>query len=327
MKIWGAINQKSLPILMLTAASVAFAGYNQGAQNGFRYGPNLSWRLMGNTPFVWGQWLRQAEGKVHYTWLEPLTELDYGSYLENSPSYLKMDAAVELSPFYGGYLAGLGLRPFRTNPQFEVNFVYESYMYYKSNLEMVTADVKGGGRIAETWNADYITDNVWKSDAADLDYVQLFDINVSLEFFFLGKSIIGTCVHYILSDVSTDFEGKSYDYKRNIPVFSRDFLLELETYGRLVFSKHWAGVFESTYYRTGYLRNGNTVQKESLGYALIKAGPHFSWYDGFRSVTLKFGMWKRPKKRFYDGSLSQQFLVQLEYQGYFSFPIHKRLSE
>lgn len=327
MKHWGSIIRKSLPVLLMAVASAAFANYNQGAQNGFRYGPNLSWNLMGNTPFVWGQWLPQAVGKVDYTWLEPLSNLNYGDYLGKSPNYLKMQAAVEASPFYGGYLAGLGLRPFRTNPQIEANFVYESYIYYKSNLEMVTADVQGGGRIAESWNADYITDNVWKDDAANLDYVQLFDMNIALEYFFMGKSVIGTGIHYILSDVSTDFEGKSYDYKHNIPVFSRDFLLQIDTYGRLVFSDNWAGVFESTYYRTGYLRSGNTVQKESLGYAILKAGPQFSWKCGLRSVTLEFGMWKRPKKRFYDGSLSQQFLVQLEYQGYFSFPIHKRLSE
>ena len=327
MKLRGTITSKILPALMMAVALPAFASFDQGKQNGFRYGPNLSWGIMGNTPFVWGQWLPQLVGNVHYTWLEPIDELDYGSLLGNNPAYLKMEASVEVSPFYGGYSAGLGLRPFATNPQFEVNFLYESYIYYKSNLEMVTADVQGGGRIAETWNADYITDNVWKDEAADLDYVQLFDMSLCLEYFFLRRSILGISVHYILSDVSTDFSGKSYDYKRNIPVFSRDFLVELNTYGRLVVTEHWAGVFETIFYRTGYLRSGSTVQKESLGYGMLKAGPQLSWKSGFRSLTLEFGMWKRPKKRFYDGSLSQEFLVELEYQGYFSFPIHKRLSK
>lgn len=327
MKKMGSII-KILALSMAFSASLSAAdGFDQGAQNGFRYGPNLSWEVMGNTPFVWGQWLPQLVGGLHYTWLEPLDELDYGNFLGRNPTYLKMEAAVEVEPFYAGYQAGLGLRPFRTNPQVEINFLYESFFYFKSNLEMVTADVQGGGRIAETWNADYITDNVWKSDAADLDYVQLFDMGISLEYMFKGLSVIGINVHYILSDVSTDFDGKSYDYKRNIPVFSRDFLLELGTYGRLVFNENWAAIFETTYYRTGYLRNGSTVEKESLGYGLIKAGPHFSWDDGFRSITLEVGGWKRPKARFYDGSLSQQFLVQLEYQGYFSFPLHKRLSK
>ena len=327
MKILGPIIAKYLTILLIVVAAGAQAEPVYGERDGLRYGPNLSWSVMGNTPFVWGQWLPQLVGNVRYTWLEPVYDSDYGRELENNPTFLKMEAAVEASPFYGGYLAGLGLRPFGTNPQLEVNFVYESYLYYKSNLEMVTADVQGGGRIAETWNADYIVDNVWKDDAANLDYVQLFDIHICLEYAFMHRSLLGIGIHYILSDVSTDFEGKSYDYKHNIPVFSRDFLVELNFYGSIRFSDNWAAVFENDYYRTGYLRNGNTVEKESLGYAMTKAGPQLTWNQGARSLLLELGMWKRPKNRFYDGSLSQEFLVQLEYQGYFSFPIHKRLSE
>jgi len=321
-------SMKKILLGMLCAATLSVAdGFDQGAQNGFRYGPNLSWGVMGNTPFVWGQWLPQLTGDFYYTWLEPLDELKYGQSLEKNPTYLKMKAAVEASPFYGGYVAGLGLRPFKMNPQFEVNFVYESYLFFKSNLEMVTADVQGGGRIAESWNADYVTDNVWTNDAANYDYAQLFDMNLVMEYAFAGKSIVGTGIHYILSDISTDFAGKSYDYKRNMPVFSRDFLLEFDLYGRLVFNEHWAGVFETNYYRTGYLRHGSTVEKESLGYAMVMAGPQFSWYYGLRSISLEVGGWKRHKSRFYDGSLSQEFLVQLEYQGYFTLPTHRNLSE
>ena len=43
-----------LMALAVFAAPALASDFNQSAQNGFRYGPNLSWRLMGNTPFVWG---------------------------------------------------------------------------------------------------------------------------------------------------------------------------------------------------------------------------------------------------------------------------------
>ena len=125
-----------LVVLVVFAAPALASDFNQSAQNGFRYGPNLSWRLMGNTPFVWGQWLPQAEGSLRYTWLEPLDSLNYGDALGVTPTYLKMAASLEVSPFYGGYTAGLGLRPLRTNPQLEVTFMYESYLYFNSNLEM-----------------------------------------------------------------------------------------------------------------------------------------------------------------------------------------------
>lgn len=327
MKLNRRFIRKILAAMAFSLSVCAAEGFDQSAQIGFRYGPNLSWGIMGNTPFVWGQWLPQLVGDVHYTWLEPLDELNYGETLGKNPTYLKMEAAMEVSPFYGGYLAGLGLRPFKTNPQLEFNFLYESYLYFLSNLEMVTADVVGGGRIAETWNADYITDNVWDDDAADWDYAQLFDFGVSLEYTFLKGALLGASVHYVLSDISTDFDGKSFDYKRNMPVFSRDFLLELMCYGRLPFTEHVAAIFETAYYRTGYLRTGNTVEKESLGYGRIMAGPHFSWNNGLRSLTLELGGWKRYKSRFYDGSISQEFLVQLEYQGYFSFPFNRNFAE
>lgn len=302
-------------------------GFDQSAFFGFRYGPNLSWSLMGNTPFVWGQWLPQLNGKLNYTWLEPVENLNYGDKMGQMPTYLKMVAAVEISPFYGGYKAGLGLRPFKTNPQLEVDFVYESYLYFKSNLEMVNADVEGGGRIADTWNADYITNNVWTDDAAAYDYAQLFDMSADLSYFFPHGSVLGINVHYILSDIGTDFDGKSYDYNRNIPVFSRDFIIELGSYGCIPINTNWAAVFETSYYKTGYLRSENTVKKESLSYGRFMIGPNFSWLDGFRNITLEVGMWKRSKDRFYNGSLSQQFLIQLEYQGYFSFPLNRNLQE
>lgn len=321
----------SIKIFLLSLLSLAgFSigdGFDQSAFFGFRYGPNLSWSLMGNTPVVWGQWLPQLAGKVDYTWLEPIDMLNYGEELGRNPTYLKMIASLETTPFYGGYKVGLGLRPFKTNPQLEVDFVYESYLYYKSNLEMVNSDVAGEGRIAETWNADYVVDNVWTDKSSGYDYAQLFDISADIAFSFPRGSILGGNVHYILSDIGTDFDGKSYDYKRNIPVFSRDFILEFATYGCMPINLNWAVVFESSYYKTGYLRSGNTVQKESLSYGQFMIGPHLSWYGGFQNVTLEVGMWDRPKSRFYNGSISQQIIVQLEYQGYFSFPLHGNLQK
>ncbi len=314
-------------LLFAIAFSCASAeSFSESAQNSFRYGPNLSWILSGNTPFVWGQWLPQAYGAVHYSWLEPLGLLEYGERLGKSPTYLRMDAGVEVSPFYGGYQAGLGVRPFKINPQIEFNITYESYLYFKSNLEMVTADVVGGGKIEETWNADYIVDNAWGEDA-EFDYVQLIDMSIDLSYYFLRGSIVGVTLHYIKSDVSTDFDGKSYDYKLNIPVFTRDFIVLVETYGRLPINENWAAIFETSYYRTGYLRNGSTVEKESLGYGKALAGAHFSWNKGLQNISLELGGWRRTKKDFYDGSLSQQFLVQLEYQGYLSFPFHRNFTE
>jgi hypothetical protein len=191
---------------------------------------------------------------------------------------------------------------------------------------MVTAEVEGEGRIAESWNADYIVDNLYEDDGA-FDYMQLIDLAVSLSYSFPKGSILGAKFHYVLSDISTDFDGKSYDYRRNIPVFSRDFILVLDTYGRIPLNGHFAVLFESNFYRTGLLRKKNTVKKEALSYGKAMLGTHFFWKDGRQNIILEVGGWQRTDKRFYDGSLAQQFLVQLEYQGYFSFPFSRHFSK
>ena len=316
--------QEKIGKVLTAVLFVSTLGFGMGGGEfssvGMRYGPNLSWSAMGNTPFVWGEWLPQLVGSLRYVWLEPLDELNYGEKLLTSPTYLKMDASIEVSPFYAGYSLGLGLRPFKTNPQFEFNFTYESSLYIKSNLEMVTSDVTGIGRIAETWNADYVVDNIWTADDAEFDYSQSFDFAFVVDYFFAHGGRIGVDAHYMLSDISTDFDGKSYDYKINIPVFSRDFIFLLDLYGRVPVGEYFAIVFNSSFISTGYLRNGSTVERESLNYAMAKIGPHFSWKQGFQNVMLQFGFWKRLKDRFYDGSLAQEFIVQLEYTGYFSFP-------
>ena len=64
-----------------------------------------------------------------------------------------------------------------------------------------------------------------------------------------------------------------------------------------------------------------------FGYGKAMLGGHFFWNEGLQNIILEVGGWKRVEKRFYDGSLAQQFLVQLEYQGYFSFPFHRNFSK
>lgn len=315
-----------LNIALWSSVTFAAMGFDQSNLVGLRYGPNLSWGGMVNTPIVWGQWVPQASIGMRYTWLEPLVPLNYGEPLGLASAYLRMDAAVEVSPFYGGYRAGLGLRPFRINPQIEFNFVYESYFYFKSNLEMVNADVKGGGHIAETWNSDYILDNVGNSDS-DFDYAQLFDMSIDFSYSLPHGGVIGLGAHYVLSDISTDFEGKSYDYERNIPVFSRDYIVEIQTFGRFPLNENVSFIYDGMYLKTGLLRSGGNVKKESLSYRMMLLGTHISWKEGFRNVVIKGGLWSRDKKRFYNGSFAQQFLIQLEYKGYFSFPFHSQFSK
>ena len=147
---------------------------------------------------------------------------------------------------------------------------------------------------------------------------------MGIEFSYALQHVIVICVgvHSYDTDISTDFDGKSYDYERNIPVFSRDYIVELQSFGRFPVNDLMAIVYEGVYITTGLLRSGGNVTKESLSYRMMLFGSHFTWKNGFRNLIVKAGMWKRDKERFYNGSFAQQLLVQLEYKGYFSFPFH-----
>ena len=151
----------------------------------------------------------------------------------------------------------------------------------------------------------------------------MFDVAVKIEYFFPKSALIGLNMHYILTDISTDFSRKSYDYQLNMSVFSRDFILDFEFFGQIPVSEHVAMLVETSVFSTGFLRDGDVVEKESLKYMMVKLGPHVSLREGLHSITAELGFWKRLKDEFYDGDLSQQFIIQLQYQGYFSFPIHK----
>jgi hypothetical protein len=307
-------------ILCFVWNSSSASVYNQDGLLGLKYGPNLSWSVAGNTPFVWGSWLPQAAGKVAFNWIEPLNYLPYGQPLDKHASFLRFNADVEVSPFYGGFSMGLGCRPFRTNPQVEIRFIYDNFIYFNSNVEMTLTDSSGTGNIADSWNADYITDNLY--DNSSVDFMQNFGFWLDLDYSFGVGGLLGMGFHYTLVDINTDYEGKSYDYSRNIPVFSRDFIFEFILYGFFPVNPNWAVALNVNQYNTGYSRSSTgTYLKESLSYTKVLTGPSYTWNKGNDRITLMPGYWIRGKKRHYEGSLQEQFLIQLQYQGSLNFPV------
>lgn len=286
------------------------------------YGPNLSFSMAGNTPFVWGQWLNQEVNTLSFNWIEPLRDLPYGNPLDADGAFLRASVDLEVSPFYGGFRLGLGGRPFKMNPQVEARFLYEHYTYFKSNVEMTLASNAENGNVADSWNADWIVDRVFTSDAA-VDFMQNFAFYFDLEYGFGRDAILGVGLHFTLVDISTQFEGKSFDYRRNIPVFSRDFIIDLIAYARVPVSESWAVTAYLNQYNTGNSRSANgSYLKEPLSYTIALVGPSLRFGEDTKNcLTLLGGFWIREKKRFYSGRTSQQFLLHLQYQRNFGFPI------
>lgn len=288
---------------------------------GLKYGPNLSMTLSGNTPIVWGQWLFQNFNTVSFNWIEPLRKLPYGHPIEPFAAFLRFSADAEVTPFYGGFRVGIGGRPFEINPQIEARFIYENYTYFNSNVEMTLTSSGKNGNIADSWNSDWITEKVYSKDAA-VDFMQNFAFFFDLEYGFGTDGILGLGMHYTLVDISTSYEGKSYDFRRNVPIFSRDFIFDLIAYAYVPLTSHWAVSGYLNQYNTGNSKSSNdSYLKEPLSFTIALLGPSFNWENKQNRLTLLGGYWKREKKRFYKGRLAQQFLIHLQYQRNFGFGV------
>ncbi len=316
--------RKKIILLLVLAVGTIFSPsqaekFDPNGLLGSRYGSNFTWAFAGNTPFFWGSWLPQLDGHLDFTWIEPLDGLPYGELLDSKVSFLRFQAGLEASPFYGAFSLGIGVRPFKTNPQFEVLFKYENVTYWNSNVEMTLKDTLRSLSIADSWNADYVLDRLYSRSA--VDFIQNFSCLFDLDYYFSKRGFIGISFNITLVDINTSYDGKSYDYQRNIPVFSRDFIFEFSLYSHVPVSENWATVFHTKQYQTGYSRSGGDYLKESLSYTKILAGASYSWGDAGDWITLTPGFWFRGKERHYRGSLKEQFLIQLQYQGNFSFPV------
>lgn len=318
--------KKILLLTLLLTPSIWSLSYDQHGVLGFDYGPNVSWTVSGNTPISFGQWLPQLTGSFDFHWIEPLGDhLPYGDPIDFREAFLRFQASVDISPFYGGFMVGLGIRPFKTNPQIDVRFLYESSVYFNSNIEMAMTDSIEGTSIANTWNADYVLDHVWREDFSRVDFSQSFNVWLDLDYAFKCGSILGLGSHFTLTDIQTKHDNKSYDYERNIPVFSRDYIFEMIYYHHIQVTPIWSSVLYINAFQTGFLRNNEgTLLKEALNYIKIMAGVNYQTKDKLHSFTLTPGFWFRPKKNVYNGNLLQQFLIHLQYQGHFSFPLRSR---
>ena len=314
---------KKVGLAALLFVSSVFADiFDMNGLYRLQYGPNLSYTLSGNSPLVWGQWLSQCTGTFSFNWIEPFYDLPYGNDLDPNAAFLRLSADIDISPFYGGFRVGIGGRPLEMNPQIEARFLYEHYTYFDSNVEMTLASNAENGSIADSWNADWITNRIY-SDESSVDFMQNFAFYFDLEYTFGKDALLGIGAHFTFVDISTEFEGKSFDYRRNIPVFSRDYIIDLIAYAYLPFTKNWAVAGFLNQYNTGNSKSSrNTYLKEPLSYTIGLLGPSLRWGDSAENkLQLLGGFWMREKKRFYCGRLSQQFLVHLQYQRNFTFSI------
>lgn len=319
---------KTFRVFLLTLAlclgNLQAFSYDKAGLQGLYFGPNLSWTTMGNSGILWGQWFPQLTTAADFNWVEPLGDaLPYGEKLDPKSNFLRFQAGLELSPFYENVSIGLGISPFPIRSQISFRFLYDHLVYFGSNIEMAMVSSSNDGKngsIAENWKTKYILDNIYGEDDSSIDFSQTFTIGLDVDYLSLSGMMVGVHFNFILVDISTDFDGKSYDYQRNMPIFSRDYLLELSAYGIFPLFSCFNLVYEFDFLKSGLLKKGNTIKKESLSYGKLLVGGEFGWGQSKKHrLTITPGFFARGKERFYDGSIGEQFIIQVQYRRQFGF--------
>lgn len=282
-----------------------------------QYGPNLGFRLLGDTPLGWGAWVPTGQARLDFNWYEPLASSSYGTALGDGARYLRLQGAVALSPYYAELQTALGVAPVATNPRFDIRLVYRNLVYLGSNVEMAMADRAEEKEISKTWSADYIYDQFY--DESSFAQIQSFGFWIDVEYVLAALRLQGS-TRYTLLDVRTDYDGKSYDYSRNLPVFSRDFVLEGEMNAALTLGDHLNLLGDLYYCSTGALRDaGGEYSKVPLSYWQALLGPQWIWNRSHSFLSSQAGFRQRLQDDSFAGSWNEHLLVKIEYATYWDF--------
>ncbi len=296
-------------LLAATMASVAWADGGE-YRAPLRYGPNLRHQFLADAPLYWGTWVPRSEARLDFSWIEPLGASPYGGLLPDSARYLRLQGATAISPYYASFQTALGFALFKANPRVELRLQYTNQLYAGSNVEMAMGS--SDKSIAETWNADYIYDQFYENSYTD--QMQSFGFSADFSYYAEALELLGS-LRYTLLDVSADFDGKSYDYARSLPVYSRDFVFEASLFAGYAWSEHLDWTADVSYTTTGYLRDAasGSYSREPLGYVKALLGPSWNWNEGRSRLSLSAGGWHRTKLSAYDGPVIEQALVQALY--------------
>jgi len=304
--------------LVFVTLSVAFAQASQPwIENHQHFGPNLRNQLFVNAPVQWGGWVPQTDAGFDFSWIEPLGIAHYGDETADTSRYLRLQGLLTMSPYYAELESALGISPFNANPRVEFRFVYGNLIYLGSNVEMAMRGRTQESSVADTWNASHIYGSMY--DNWSLEQIQSFGFWMDLDFSLESAELSGS-LRYSLLDVRTDFSGKSFDYSRGLPVYSRDFVFEAHGHLAVPVSSFWDWKCQSSYYSTGYLRDpSGSYAKEPLGYLKVTSGAVRHWNNKHSAFSMEGGFWMRTTEDSFKGALAEQFLVQLRYQQDWSF--------
>jgi len=286
-------------------------------------GPNIEYGASGAAAPAGfkGSFVPQANMNFGFSWVEPLGADPYGTQKLNEMNYMRFFAGAELSPFYGTLKAGLGFAPLP--PPFtilELRFVYSNENLFWSDVEMPMRTYEKPS-IKDRWDAGYIFDNFY----AHSSYAQIQSYDVQLG----GKYIshrynIFFLLGFVLVDITSDYDKKSFDYMRGIPLYSRDYMFT----GELSFFYHTDRDFswgvELSSITSGRRFRGN-YDKESLHYSIVSTGPMWRFNDGSSYLYISSGFFVRgnTNNNFLADPIKERIILSVEYKHFWNFKFGK----
>ena len=291
-------------------------------------GPNIEYGMLGMAAPAGfkGAFVPQANTNFDFNWLEPLGEDGYGVYKNNKTNYIRFMAGTELSPFYGTFRIGLGIAALP--PPFailELSFLYSNENLFWSDVEM---PVKPGEQplIKDAWNARYIFNNLY--GGSSYSQIQSYDTQLGGRYFSQNFELF-FLFHFILIDIRSDFEKKSFDYMRGIPLYGRDYVVAEEFSTIYHFSRNFSWTFDFSLMFSGrqfkFYSPFETYNKEPLSYYLISSGPLWRFNGGKSYISLSPAFFtRRNKDDIIADPIKERILLSIQYKYFWDFKFNKK---
>ncbi|GHV13942.1 hypothetical protein AGMMS49938_09250 [Fibrobacterales bacterium] len=274
-----------------------------------------------------GAFIPQGNADFEFSWLEPLGEDRYGTWKVNKTRYLRFLAGAEISPFYATVRAGVGFAPLAAPFNIlELRFIYENENLLWSDVEQSLMPNESP-HITETWNGNYIFDQFYNK--SKLSQIQSFSSEISAKY--TAKTFeMSFSALFALIDIGSDYDKKSFDYMRGIPLHSRDYIVKSHlsaTYHlgeSLSLQAQIYNSFSGKRFKFFADNKFTNYSKEALSMYNIFAGLLWRFNGGNSYLSLEPGWFVRDgnKDSFHD-SAADKFIIALQYRYFWSFNFGK----
>jgi len=291
-------------------------------------GPNIEYGALGAAaPADFrGNFVPQANFSADFSWIEPLGADPYGTWKANKTNYIRFLVGAELSPFYGTLRAGIGFAvlppPFAV---LELRLLYSNENLLWSNVEMPMKPGETNPSINEAWDAGYIFDHFY--DRSSHAQIQSFDVQLAGRYT-SRKLDISFLISFGLMDVLSDYDKKSFDYMRGIPLYNRDYIVSEELSAVYNFGENFSWNADFLILFSGrqfkFYSPIETYSKEPLMYSLTSTGPLWKFNKGksFLSVSPGLFMFGDDSKIFKD-SVKDRIILSIKYKHLWNFSFGK----